>query len=95
MAQVMVDVTAEDIAQGHAASCRACPIALALHRLVGPDVEVIVFGAWVRLQQGRQTRKVRLPRAVGAWIAHFDLGLPVHPVSFPLEIPELFRAAAA
>lgn len=80
--RVNVEVTAEDIAQGVAADCQRCPVALALKRATGEDWRVGSYEA------EKVAIRVPLPMRVRAWTLALDTGEPVEPFSFEIEVPE-------
>src|SRR5256885_4584440 len=76
---MIIEVTAEDIANGKKSSITDCPVALALHRAGFPTATV---GAWSMMNgEGFDA----LPEGVSQFIARFDGGEPVEPFSF--EVP--------
>lgn len=82
-----VEVTQEDIdtANSHCACrCLECPVALGANRAFGQPVTV--DGIFLRaLNSGRG---VELPRVAKKFVMAFDLGRPVAPFAFDLELPE-------
>src|SRR5438270_5862557 len=82
---MIIEVTAEDIANGKKSSISDCPIALALHRAGFPNATV---GAWSMMNgEGFDAH----PEGVSQFIARFDGGEPVEP--FSVEIPWVVAAA--
>jgi hypothetical protein len=91
-----VEVTPEHIAAGRVGDCARCPVALAVREatLVGgtrreearplrhADVAVGALISWTH--NGRQIA-VRTPARVAAWIARFDRGEPVGPMTFSFK----------
>lgn len=81
--EVVVEVTAQDIAKGERQSCFACPIALALSRHMFPTPAVnrnyieSTDRPWVR----------ELPSEARDFITDFDTGQLVSPFTFKLSLP--------
>lgn len=93
--KVHVDVTVQDIANGHASECQRCPIALALHRAAPEYIaEVYQFHAWL-LTPGALSRRMeaKLPEAAANFILLFDEGEGGQPFSFELDFPDQEDAA--
>lgn len=82
MAKVRIDVTAEDIAGGVACQSSRCPVARAMARALGGMVLVCANAAQY------DGRTIRLPVAVALFIEYFDLGGPVNPFGFEVELPD-------
>lgn len=74
-----ITVTADDIAQGEAGNCKACPIASAMRRELLRGVEVLAH-TWC-FSSGEPTSR-RLPTLAVEFIKSFDSGEPVKPFSF-------------
>lgn len=86
---VRIDVTQKDIDEGAQGRCEDCPVTLALQRVV-PDARVyssrfFTFDGYLKAA----------PPAVHRFIYDFDLGKPVQPFSFPLDIPKRFLKETA
>ncbi|MBY0277920.1 hypothetical protein K2Z84_21510 [Candidatus Binatia bacterium] len=81
-----VRVTQEHIVAGKARSPGSCPIALAL---VGarPDRKWLVGERNVTVYENHAPiAEVLLPRAASNFVREFDLGVPVEPFEFELEV---------
>ena len=85
----VVEVRSEDIEYGKRKDCTACPIALAIVRLVTERTCVKVsrddVEMW-RSQLDRYSLFPELPEEAREFIARFDKDLPVVPFSFELDI---------
>lgn len=80
--RVKIDVTARDIRRGRPWRADACPLFLACDRLLR-DVETVYFCVAF---QGSEDYVDLPPRAMD-WVNDFDLGNPVKPFSFTLNVP--------
>ena len=78
--QLIIAVTAADIALGQRNDCTLCPIALSLRRCY-PGKKIWVDYEVVRI--GRRT--VDVTGYVEAWMSAFDAGKSVRPTSFCLD----------
>lgn len=86
--QLLIEVTAEDIAKGEQKACRHCPIALALKRTTGLSFNVrsnhISYNSYIP--------HISLPDAAKRFIASFDIygsrGIWAKPFSFTLDVPK-------
>lgn len=90
-----ISVTAEDIAAGvpsGAFRCEHCPIARAIARAVDRAPLAVLVGIdRARLHndaRGSDVWQVELPAVASEFIVDFDLGRPVKPFDFDLEIPD-------
>lgn len=91
MKTVTVEVTRRDIVNGRRRSCRHCPIALALGRLMATDN---VFVGDTRAGVGETDLLFDLPEEAVRFIRDFDACEPVSPFTFTLDLPdELVRVA--
>ena len=79
--RLTVEVTQQDIERGSLIECRSCPVALALQRATGREVEVA--GPWFIFANSR--RHFNLPESVRDFVAQFDSGVAVQPFSFEIE----------
>lgn len=79
-----IDVTQEDIDQGERGSCLKCAVALAIHRATQREIEVGYFTAGEHDCNWNEV--ISLPPLATQFIADFDLGAPVTPFSFELDI---------
>lgn len=81
-----IDVTRDDITQGEPRNPCACPVALALQR---HQIAAIVSKSFIRIRSEKTTvlNDVYTPSSVAAFIARFDVGLPVLPFSFEIDVP--------
>lgn len=92
--ELEIDVTRDHIDRGYRGNCGRCPVALALAERY-PDY-VINVGPWdvvlynTKLQV---SRLYHLPYDVCCWIAAFDIGRPVTPltVRYPPRPAEPFK----
>lgn len=98
--EVLISVSAEDIARGEREECETCPIALAIRRVV-PGTNVEVHYAWVGFGDRYTWRttpengdrmlvpqRVPLPWKAREFVDRFDAGEPVEPFEFHLDVPE-------
>ena len=87
--RVPVEVTDKDIAKGKPRTDNACPIALALKRIVRPRYEAMVGYAdvWHYTPDGDELPTTTLPQRAVSFIDKFDTGKPVHPTTFVLALP--------
>jgi hypothetical protein len=91
---MLVEVTQEDIAMGQKANCTCCPIALAIDRIVTPNISVNVNQSRVwfsELVKDSDNWRVipyhaNLPEDAAQFILHFDSGHYVGPISFELDV---------
>ncbi len=67
-----VDVTAEDIEEGEASSCRRCPVALALNRAYGGDCSALVGDARISLWDREAFISAAIPTSVRRFTQAFD-----------------------
>ncbi len=83
---MLVEVIAEDIANGVKTKCAECPAARAASRVAGYQVCVGPFDIWAPALMGTTHLpwSIRTPAAVRKWIADFDDGLPVGALSFDI-----------
>lgn len=82
--KVMIEVTAEDVANGMRCDCSLCPVALAARRamadaLVGVGVRSIFLGG------PHERKRVELPDEVREKIVAYDREGVMEPFSFELE----------
>lgn len=80
-------VTAEDISEGESCSCRGCPIARAIARVLVPGVDVKVGPSVAALRSRDVVWELLLPSEAQRFIFRFDSGKPVEPLTFPLNVP--------
>lgn len=86
MPTVTIDVTAEDIRSGVPHKCFDCPVALAMLQATGSHYHV--GGSCARKWNDGNSKPVRLPREAVLFIEDLDLGRPVAPFSFTIDLPE-------
>lgn len=80
-AELVIEVSAEDIANGIPTAACSCPVALAVHRLLGPGevtVTADAHGAWIEADGSTWV----LLDPGHRFIELFDDGLPVQPGTF-------------
>jgi hypothetical protein len=94
MPNVTINVTQEDIDQGHMIDPKCCPIALAIKRTINTDF-ITVGGSgsvWVKRCSCDQNcpHKAKLPRKALNFLHNFDsMGQSaVKPLAFRLAIPD-------
>jgi hypothetical protein len=81
-------VTEQDILQGVPKSINQCPVALAVRRLI--DRRIMIDGARLYTYDDRYVELcVDLPENVTNWIADYDNGKDVNPISF--EVLDLWQ----
>jgi hypothetical protein len=91
MATVRIEVTQDDIDLGIRGAACLCPIARAGARRVPARYLVSVDGHVFDLfsdEKGRPDCTRRLPDEAVAFVAEFDRGESVAPISFDLDIPD-------
>ena len=93
MATIHVEVTQEDIASGVTFDCSKCPIARASTRAlriagVPAEIDAAYLGITVRATRDLRKHTISTPTRVSRWMRDFDLGKPVQPFAFDLEIPD-------
>lgn len=79
-----VHVTQEDINSGIRTNCDSCPIAIAMHRILGEPVEVVWHSAYIG--SIGNCRTVSIPRVATTFIQDFDGHRPVSPFSFDIDL---------
>lgn len=86
---VKIQVTQEDINNGIKFKCESCPVALAIKRLLKPNVKVLV-GDIISFMtnDSSEWKDVVTPERVWDFLVQFDNKRPVQPFSFELDIPE-------
>lgn len=84
MAKVRIEVTAEDIAKGNPGDACACPVALALQRVLG-DAQCSTDG--LECYVGGQRELVNAPPSVREFVDRFDKQADVEPFAFEIEVP--------
>ena len=86
--KVNFDVIQQDIDQGTRKVCETCPIALAAIR--SSVVNPVIFSTeiWYTIGKGldRSRCKSPLPTEASRFIEDFDMGLPVKPFTFSIEV---------
>lgn len=85
MAKKLIRVTAEDIKSGRRSSPDSCPIASALYRMEFEEGPSVGYDE-CSFSRGGKRLKVPLPESAQVFIEHFDLGEPVKPFSFYLDL---------
>lgn len=76
-----IDVTWEDINNGHRADHCNCPIALAASRAFGFPITATYGGLWKDVITPLGT----FHQEIQDWMYNFDLGKPVDPISFEIS----------
>lgn len=99
---VTIRVTQDDIDRGVPCGASSCPVALALLKIVAPNVGVAVdayhIGLWCTPSHGDPFSPVRTPDVVVPFVRAFDTAVSdtdyyrevVRPFSFQLDIPERY-----
>jgi len=82
---VRITVTEGDIANGVVGCPNACPIALALLRVLGPVARVDVMEEEARVDGPRRARGY-MPPVASRFVRAFDESRPVEPFEFVLEL---------
>lgn len=77
-----IEVTQEDIKNGHRRDAYRCPVALASKRATGFSVRATQVD--ITIEHDHNHRKFRTPLEVGRFIHEYDQALPVHPITFEL-----------
>jgi hypothetical protein len=100
--RMTVAVTRRDIDRAERRTCRACPVALAINRMLLPHLFAFVaVRSWIVTldDKGHEVWEgaipLALPRAVTDWLRDYDDGRDVPTLSFVIDIPDacLLRAA--
>jgi hypothetical protein len=89
---VEISVTAEDIANGAISDCVACPIALAIGRVIPDAITVDVFtdhADFCDTVKFEPLADATLPDSAAEFINRFDNRREVQPFTFQLEVPEV------
>jgi hypothetical protein len=81
--RVTVQVTQEHIDKGERHICARCPAALAMS---DAGLEAGVYSDFLYLADSGES--VAMPWDVARFIKKFDLGWPVEPFTFDIDIPE-------
>lgn len=76
---MIVEVTEDDIRNGNKNSCRSCPIANAINRLIDDSC---IVGQYTTRFKGK---KRWLPFEAQEFVRRFDANLSVSPFTFTLE----------
>ena len=85
-----ITVTAEHIANGNAASCTECPVALAISDGIPEATGAYVTQLFVILHRGNdQLAKIRTPHSAVTFINDLTNQKRVAPFSFDLDYPEV------
>ena len=89
MAEIRVDVTAEDIAGGLPRYTCLCPVSQAISRVMNRRVSLVTRYVKQRCCLFIEFGGTRIPApdAVRRWVERFDCGGSVKPFSFTLEVP--------
>lgn len=85
---IPISLTPADIDGGVRGACGSCPIAIAAARagLVEPDIGMYAGAGYVLHRMAHGLRYTKLPAIATAFIEAFDLGKPVSPISFNVDI---------
>lgn len=94
MPKLEVVITREDIWNGVRRDCNACPIALAVKRLVNPSTVVSVNGSSVILKSDKFIFRSSLPSQASDFVERFDNRSDAEPFSFNLYVPEGYLCQA-
>ena len=87
MAKLVVKVTQEDIQNGVRWDTSNCPITLAINRIGFPEARVY-YDSWTQSNEHPHRYLYNpLSRRARKFISDFDLGEPVKPSTFHLELP--------
>lgn len=96
----IIEVTAEDIADGFPGSVASCPVALAVARSLGIrgrwgniDVDSNRITIWWSDDEKWHRTRGGLPRSIGRFIKRFDAHEPVKPIRFGLTVPDPIHPA--
>jgi hypothetical protein len=85
-----IRVTYKDLAEGQQVSGNNCPVALAIKRTV-TDFHIeylLVTSAVIEIKDERgRNHLIKTSPEVSEFIANFDCGRPVAPITFDLELP--------
>lgn len=77
-----INVTLRDIKKGIKHQSSHCPIARAIKRLT--DIRLCVCQEWISFDGIR----IPTPQKASDFISNYDLGQPVKPFKFKLDIPQ-------
>lgn len=78
-----VEVTQEDIKQGKQKNIYSCPLAKAIERTIGEEVQVVTDFFEMPL---RKQRRIKLPNEAADFRGDFDKGFFVKPFTFEIDI---------
>ena len=92
---MIIQIECDDIIHGKASSCRKCPVATAINRVLrDPFVAdiTIPFATIVDSKTGVMdlVRRINLPDRVGEFIYQFDNHCDVFAFDFEIEIPDQY-----
>ncbi len=91
MVPVVIDVTADDIANGARGNNSFCAVACGVRRAVKNIARVNVHGPTVEMWSVLGAyQHVTLPGAVRNFVADFDSRKPVEPMTFTVHVQEYF-----
>lgn len=86
-----ISVTEECITCGLREDCTACPVALAIARVILPGATVSVFLDTIEFHRVEYPSvELPTPPEVHSFVATFDAGEPVVPFDFEIDIPKEF-----
>ena len=82
-----ISITQDHIDRGIRFNCSRCPAALAIIEATGREVEVSISWVWLHEKKyERAARRIRISPEVSQFMREFDVGLPVLPFDFELEM---------
>lgn len=86
---MQIEVTETDIKEGIIKDCKRCPIANAISKAISDGIVVKVRYTMVDFMtiEGRRYWR-KLPELATKFISDYDLGYPVVPFTFDLNLPE-------
>lgn len=95
-----VEVTRKHIDDGVRESCELCPIARATKDVVRDNVQIDVLPRVMIVfvdhgSKGCDRSEIPLPSEADSFIANFDAGRDVHPITLELDIPDRFLKETA
>ena len=77
-------ITQDDIDRGIKCMCTTCPLALSINRHLNPLRFIAVGLRRVSIYVGVRSVYIPLPRKMTSWVARFDSGKPVRPITWSI-----------
>lgn len=84
--KLTINVTDDDLAYGQCNSARNCPVARALINTLSARNVAVGTRSFTMEYKGQSYKGLLLPYHVEKFINDFDIGNPVEPISFEIDI---------